>query len=194
VPPGCFALTDEDWELVAAHFRRRHILPVEEELIRVLDDPKSKQDVYWAVIALRQVGSLRCIPALKAKLHYPMQDVKDCVLLTIAHLAGEAETPFYVHALEDKRTRKSYPMWAIEVAGDERAVDPVARYVTGVLKKSPPPSAGFAGETYIKALQFLAQFRSERPELEAVFELAREVLPRLPDAHRKQLAALLSPS
>lgn len=191
MPPGCFQLTDDEWQFVVAHFRRRHIAPVEEELIRVLEAPKSKQDVYWTVIALRNVGSARCIPALKAKLHYPMQDVKDCVLLTIAHLAGETETPFYVQALEDKRTRKDYPMWAIEVAGDERAVGPVAWYVTDVLQKARRPSGGSPTEAYVRGLQFLARFRPERPELEPVFDLAREVLPGLPEGHRKQLDTLL---
>ncbi len=96
-----------------------------------------------------------------------------------------------MQALEDKRTRKYYPMWAIEVAGDERAVGPVARYVTGVLRKPPLPSAGFSGETYIRGLQFLARFRHGQPELQPVFELAREVLPRLPEDHQKQVGALL---
>jgi hypothetical protein len=51
-----------------------------------------------------------------------LQDVKDCSLLTIAHIAGASETPFYLEALADKGSRKAYPMWAIEVAADERAV------------------------------------------------------------------------
>lgn len=136
MPPGCFRLTDDAWQMVCAHFRRRRILPVEEELLGVLEASERQADVYWAVIGLRDVGSARAVPALKAKRHYPMQDVKDCILLTIAHLVGEAETPFYIEALKDKRSRKDYPMWAIEVAGDERAIGPVADYVGGILRKA----------------------------------------------------------
>jgi hypothetical protein len=99
-------LTDDEWQMVSAHLRRRRILPVEEELLRVLEESESKADVYWSVIGLRHVGSARAVPALKAKRHYPMQDVKDCILLTIAHLVGETETPFYIEALKDKRMRK----------------------------------------------------------------------------------------
>jgi hypothetical protein len=84
------------------------ILPVEEELLRVLEDSESKADVYWAVIGLRNVGSAQ---AVKAKRRYPMQDVKDCIPLTVAHLVGEAETSFYIGALKDKRSRKEFPMW-----------------------------------------------------------------------------------
>jgi hypothetical protein len=65
MPPGCFRWTDDEWQMVSAHFRRRRILPVEEELLRVLDESESKADVYWAVIALRNVGSSRAVPALK---------------------------------------------------------------------------------------------------------------------------------
>jgi hypothetical protein len=33
-----------------------------------------------------------------------MQDVRDCSLLTIAHIAGAAETDFFLEALADKKT------------------------------------------------------------------------------------------
>ena len=190
MPPGCFRLTDEEWQFVAAHLRRRRILPIEEELLRVLEEPKTKRDVYWAVIGLRDVGSPRCIPALKTKLHYPLQDVKDCVLLTIAHIAGEAETPFYVQALQDKRTRKTYPMWAIAVAGDDRAVAPVAEYVTTVLKKVRRSSSPNPGDAYLKGLEFLARFRDSHPEVKPVFDLALEVFPMLPADHQNQLSSV----
>src|SRR5262249_50185300 len=95
----------------------------------------SKHDVYWGVLALRDVGTARSIPVLKSLLHYPMQDVKDCSLLTIAHIAGASETPFYVEALADRRTRKVYPMWAIEVAADHRAEPVVLEFVKAVFEK-----------------------------------------------------------
>jgi hypothetical protein len=57
-------------------------------------------------LAPRDVGTTRSIPALKELLHCPMQDVKDCSLLTIAHIAGPAETEFFVQALDDERTKK----------------------------------------------------------------------------------------
>jgi len=41
------------------------------------------------------------LPALKAKLHYPMQDVSAASILTIAHIAGPFETDCYAKALLD---------------------------------------------------------------------------------------------
>jgi hypothetical protein len=57
-----------------------------------------------------------------------MQDVKATSILTIAHIAGARETPFYAQALLDPGyPLKDYAMWAAEEPADERAVDAVAR-------------------------------------------------------------------
>lgn len=81
-------------------------------------------------------------------------------------------------------------MWAIEVAGDERAIGPVADYVVAVLKKARRPKRGHLGDAYIMGLRFLARHRDSHPELADVFALAREVMPTLPLGHQKQLGEL----
>src|SRR5262249_4232148 len=104
--------------------------------------------------------------ALKAKLHYPMQDVKDCSMLTIAHLAGAAETSFYVEALRDKKTRKAYPMWAIRDAADTGAIDAVLEYVTLGLKKL--RKGADPGEAFGSATEYPVKFRSKDPRIETL--------------------------
>jgi len=90
---------------IADHFRKRRLPMTEDGILDAIKAGLSKHDVYWGVLALRDIGTARSIPVLKSLLHYPMQDVKDCSLLTIAHIAGASETPFYVEALADRNAK-----------------------------------------------------------------------------------------
>jgi hypothetical protein len=144
---------------------RKGIAYDEASLIGVLDNPRSgRMQVYWAVAALGDVGTQKCIPALKRMLHYPMRDVKDCSIVTIAHIAGAAETQFYIDALRDKRTQKSYPMWAIYDAADERAVPAVIEYLLRDRKRFDPN--GTAVQTYTCGITYLAKFQRNDPRIE----------------------------
>ena len=155
---------------IRGFFQRKKVAYTEEGLIAVLqDNSSSKMAVYLAVLGLRDVGTGMCIPSLKAKLHYPMQDVKDCSILTIAHIAGATETRYYVEALHDKKTRKAYPMWAIRDAANAGAIDPVLDYVTLEIRKL---SKGVApGDAFIFAIEYLVQFRCDDPRIEALLRV-----------------------
>lgn len=108
-----FPNTDVKRRFIADHFRKRRTPLTEDAIIEAIRTPRSKYDVYWGVLALRDVGTARAVPVLKGLLHYPMQDVKDCSLLTIAHIAGASETDFYLSALTEKGSRKIYPTMPI---------------------------------------------------------------------------------
>jgi hypothetical protein len=123
-----FPLNDSTRAFIERHFRKR-LLWTEDWFLSVLEGTDKKYDVYWAVLALRDCGSLRSVPVLKTLLHFPMQDVKCCSILTIAHIAKEAESVFYGKTLIDPSYReKGYAMWAIRDAADERATDSVLLY------------------------------------------------------------------
>jgi len=93
-------------------------------------------EVYWAILALRKYGTERSIPVLKKLLHFPKQDVKACSILTIAQIAGAAQSETYAKALLDpKYPEKGYALWAIHAAADERAIDAVAKYIKSNLSK-----------------------------------------------------------
>lgn len=178
-----------DTDAAQSYFRRKRIPYTEEALVAVLNDGAQRQAVYWATIALRDVGTVNAVPALKAKLHYPMRDVQDCAVLTIAHLAGAAETEFFVDALRDKRTQKAYPMWAIRVAADERAIDAVLEYVGRALKRLERPTPSEPGDAYVDGLEFLARFADGDPRIAALFDRVRGIWDRLPTGTRSRLAA-----
>lgn len=176
-------------EASQSYFRRKRIPYTEEALVAVLNDGTQRQAVYWATIALRDVGTVSAIPALKAKLHYPMRDVQDCAVLTIAHLAGAAETEFFVDALRDKRTQKAYPMWAIRVAADERAIDAVLEYVGRALKRLERPTPSGPGDAYVDGLEFLARFADRDPRIAVLYDRVRRIWGRLPTGTQSRLAA-----
>lgn len=156
IPP---ALANPAWltEDLRKNFARKRIAYDELSLIAVLENKASpRAQVYYAVIGLRDVGTERCIPALKRMLHYPMRDVKDTSILTIAHIAGPAETEFYIAALLDKKTQKTYPMSAIYFAADERAVPAVVECISAIRKKFDPARA--SAHAYLLGVAYLAKF------------------------------------
>ncbi|HSQ33206.1 MAG TPA: hypothetical protein VLN49_25305, partial [Gemmatimonadaceae bacterium] len=184
-----FPNSPETTEIAKRALHRKRIEYSEDALLAALEAGSDRNAVYWATIALRDVGTLRAVPALQNLLHYPMQDVKDCSLLTIAHLSGPAATEFYVHALRDKRTRKLYPMWAIRVAADERAVEAVLEYVDRVLKRLERSTPADPGDAYLDGLEYLSRFHETEPRIETVFARVRRVWSRLPVGAQTRLAA-----
>lgn len=117
-------------DTITLHFRRNKAFAWSEDFfLAQLSEGRSKHDVYWSAIALRDCGTLRSVPALKALANHPMRDVKDCALLTIAQIAGAQETPYYIERLTQGKGNKAYPLWAIGVAADERAIPAIAHYV-----------------------------------------------------------------
>jgi hypothetical protein len=47
---------------IADHFRKRRTPLTEDAILEVIRTPRSKHDVYWGVLALRDVGTARAIP------------------------------------------------------------------------------------------------------------------------------------
>lgn len=178
-------------QFIADHFRKRRTPLSEDAILGAITSRRSKHDVYWGVLALRDVGTTRSIPALKELLHYPMQDVKDCSLLTIAHIAGASETPFYLDALAEKGSRKAYPMWAIEVAADERAVPAIIDFVNAALRKALRPKPTDPGDAYVSGLKYFARLGFDRPEIQSSLDLLERAWASLPEGHRTVLRTAL---
>lgn len=171
-----FPLTDQAY--YREHFRKKGISWTEESLTGVLGDPQSsKWDVYYAVMALRDCGTTRSVEALKSVLYYPKQDVKCTAVLTIAHVAREAETPLYASLLLDPKYReKVYAMWAILDAADERAVDAVLEYFKR--NKSQLRRGELTNGTVSKGLEYLQKLIDQDHRITEFF---REVLGFLPN-------------
>jgi hypothetical protein len=138
-----FALDTHTRLTITAHFRRNKAFAWSEDffLSQILPPGAKKHDVYWSTIALRDCGTTTSVPALKALSAYPMQDVKDCAILTIAQIAGEDETDYFVERLIDPKGRnRAYPLWALGAFGDQRALPAIELYVRKNKKKLSAPS------------------------------------------------------
>jgi HEAT repeat protein len=132
-----FSLDAGSRDTIAKHFHRNKAFAWNEEFfLSQITSAASKYDVLWATIALRDCGSARSVPILKSLSTYPKQDVKCCAILTIAQVAGGAETPYYTECLLDPKYRsKTYALWAIGAVGDERALPAVVQFVRKNSKK-----------------------------------------------------------
>lgn len=177
---------------IREHFRKKRIPWTDECLAGVLQNPQSsKWDVYYAVLALRDCGTLRSVDALKSVLHYPMQDVKCTAVLTIAHIARELETPLYASLLLDPTYReKAYAMWAIQDAADERALDAVLEYFKR--NRSKLLRGALANETIPNGFEYLEKFINRDPRIAELFTDVLRFLPKLDkrnvDDLRKQVS------
>lgn len=132
-----FTVDDYLRTTIVEHFRRNKAFTwTEDFFLFQISDGKSKYDVYWSTLALRDCGTERSIAAVKALSTYPMQDIRDSAILTIAQISGAAETPYFVERLIDPKGRnRAYPIWAIGTVGDERAIPAIVQYVRKNAKK-----------------------------------------------------------
>lgn len=179
---------------VADYFAKRRIPLTEDAILAVLQAPRSKWDVLEGVIALRDFGTARSVPVLKELVHYPMQDVKDCAVLTIAHIAGASETPFLLQVLAEKGSRKAYPIWAIAAVADERAFLPVIDFVNTALRKIVRrKGSDFSEAPYALGLRYLARLGLERKECQPTLELLRKVWVNVPERHRAEVRRVVPP-
>jgi HEAT repeat protein len=156
----------------------------EDYLLSVLNEPRSKFDVYWSALGLRKVGTSRSIPVLLNLLTYPMQDVKCVAILTIAHIGGEGVTPLLAEALLSPNYReKGYAMWAILDAADERAISAVLQYFSKNRSKLRAGKLDTLGD----GIRFLAKFMSSNAEARAFVEAIPAYWNRLPKGTRAEL-------
>lgn len=182
-------------ESVIHHFKRRKkgFTYDEETFIEIIQDPNSsKYDVYWSVIGLRDVGAEKCIKYLKQLIDFPMQDVKDCSILTISHLVGEEETEFYVSVLEQKGKRKDFPMWAIVDSANSKAIEPVINYLEGVYKKWRQPKCDYVGVAYIDGLIYLSRYIENNKNINIIFDKFITIREKIPTGVKDRLKQEIS--
>ena len=185
-----FPIDESTRNTILHHFRKKQVVWNEAYFVNMLQTASDKYDVYWSVIALRDCGTQACIPALTDKLQFPMQDVKCGAMLTIAHVAGNTETPLYADALIGTSFRdKGYAMWAIRVAADARAVDAVLAYFKK--NRAKLKQGLLANGTLADGLDYLDKYRASTPEIAAFFDEVDGVWPNLPAADRRDISKRL---
>jgi len=169
---------------IERHFRKRNFVWSEDFFLSVLNEPRSKHDVYWSALGLRKVGSDRCIPILVSLLAYPMQDVKCVAILTIAHIGRASVTPLLADALLSPNYReKGYAMWAILDAADDRAIPAVLQYFSKNRTKLRTGKLDAFGN----GMRYLAKFTSSNAEARAFIEQIPTYWSRIPQGTRKEM-------
>lgn len=128
-----FPLNDINREFIESHFRKRRkrqdFAWNEDFFLEILQSSQDKHDLNYAGQALRAVGTDRAIPFLKPLAHFPVNDVRAVAVLTVAHIARATESDWYAELLDDPKFRmKDYALWAIQEAGDERALETVMSF------------------------------------------------------------------
>lgn len=182
-----FPLSDFTRQMIEKHFRKKGLIWSEDYFLSVLVAASSgKHDVYNAVLALRDCGTVRVVPALKEKIAYPMQDVQSTAILTIAHIAREAETPFYADTLLNPSYRqKGYALWAIRDAGDARAIDAVLEYFRKNMSKL--KAGKLTNATLPDGLEYLQRHMDREPRIGDFFRDVRNLWSNLPGGERKEI-------
>ena len=128
--------TAQDYSTERAYFKSKKIEYSEDALIDVINHSTRRYDLYWASIALREIGTLKCIEPMKKLIFHPMQDIKCTSILTIAMIAGSDETLFYASALLDPKYReKGYALWALLEAGNVLGIDAVIQHLHKILAR-----------------------------------------------------------
>jgi hypothetical protein len=160
---------------IEGHLKRKSLGWEEGYFLETLGSA-SKHDVYWAVIALRGCGTDKSVEPLKELLHHPMQDVKATSILTIAHIAGARETPFFAQALLDPAySQKVYALWALEDCADERGADAVLEYFRA--NQSRIKSSKFTIEALNFGIRYHAGSAAPAPTFSSSWISSRRALP-----------------
>jgi hypothetical protein len=169
-----FPLDDFQRKWIESHFKKR--LEWTEDYFLSMLESSRKSDVWRAVVALRECGTVKSIPHLKKLLYHTTEDVKCTSILTIAHISREKETSFYAEALLDPKYReKVYAMWAIDDAADERAVKAVVDYFNK--NKSKLKADKLRPDLIIHGVRYLARHFDNFPEIQKIFKMISDSWP-----------------
>lgn len=156
-------------------FKRKKVPFTEAGMIECLQANRSKSEVYFAILALRDLGTEACVPALKAVVRHKVHDCQSTSVLTLVQVVGDRETAFLGDLLLDKAYRaKDYALWALLARSTHEAVPQVMEFLEGHLKKLPPHD-----DLVSECVAYLKRHRQGRPEVEAVFARVRDRFNRL---------------
>ena len=156
---------DDDDKMVKEYFVKTKRTYTEDTMIDILKTQPNKHALYWAILALRNIGTVRSIEYLKNVLHYKNMDVQGTGVLTIAKLANGSENEFLGKLLLDKEFKaKWYAMAAIFYRANEKALPYVIEYGINRIKncKNMPEVGGLI-------ITYLARFAPENEQCKKIF-------------------------
>ena len=158
----------DDTGAISEYFHNEKMPFTEETMIKCLKMKRNKYEIYWAVLALRMLGTQKAIQYLKEVSTYKNLDVQGSSVLTIAYLAEGSENEYLASLLLNKDFKaKWYAVVAFNHKPDGKAVPYAAEYGFKTIKSSKnKPEAGSL------IVEYLARFASEN-------ELAKKIFARI---------------
>ncbi len=151
--------------IIAEYFSSNKMPFTEESMINCLKLKRNKYEIYWAVLALRMLGTQKAIQYLKEVTTYKNLDVQGASVLTIAHLADGSENKYLASLLLNKDFKaKWYAVVAFNYKPDDKAVPYAAEYGIKTIKssKNKPEASSLI-------IEYLARFAPENEQAKKIF-------------------------
>ena len=153
---------------ITEYFSSNKMSFTEETIINCLKMKRNKYEIYWAVLALRMLGTQKAIQYLKEVAAYKNLDVQGACVLTIAYLADGSENEFLASLLLNQDFKaKWYAVVAFNHKPDGKAVLYAIEYGLKTIKSSKnKPEAGSL------IVEYLARYAPEN-------ELSKKIFARI---------------
>ncbi|MDU1891201.1 MAG: HEAT repeat domain-containing protein [Dysgonomonas sp.] len=156
---------DDDDSSAKDYFKRKKKEYTEDVMIEILKNQSDKSEIYWAILALRKIGTRRSIEYLKHVVCYKNMDIQGTSVLTIAKLADGTENSFLAELLLNKDFKqKWYAMVAIFYNANNDALPFVLEYGKAKIRncKSMPEVGGLI-------ITYLARYASDNEDAKVIF-------------------------
>lgn len=178
-----------DWELnetdetgfIQDYFREKKLPFTEQTMLDCLAQQNDKYELYWAILALRMVGTARCIEPLKQVVTYPNLDVQGLSVMTIAQFANGTENEFLAGLLLEKAFKaKWYAVWSFNFKADDKAVPYAITYGLKTIK-----SVKNISEVGCLIVEYLARFAPENEDSKKIFARINKNFDDLPATEKE---------
>lgn len=156
---------NDEHQFISGYFNSKKMPYNEETMIDCLKNQRNKHEIYWAILALRQIGTIKSVEYLKNVVTYKNIDVQSTSVLTIGKLANGTENEFLGQLLLNKDFRaKWYAVFALNFRANDKAVPAVLEYGLKTIKSSKTqPEAG------ILVVEYLARFAPKNEQSKKIF-------------------------
>lgn len=181
-----FSKSQEDIEEYIKYFKRRKIDYTEDVLIKTIKNSKVKNEIFFSILALRNIGTDKSIPILKKSCFYKNQDSQSNSILTINQIAKETETEFYGNCLLDARYKqKGYALWALVANSNGNAIEQVTEFLQKQLKKQ-DDNMGYISTS----ICYLNRYKDYEPEINKIFEKVKKRFSKFNSNTQKYIESL----
>ena len=155
---------------------------LEKPLAQVLETSKDQYELYYAALAMREVGSKRSLDVLKPLLYHKKQDLQIVSLSAMGNILKETGSALYIELLEDAKWPEKWAAVASihKYCGDE-AVSVIIKRIKKLLRRkrsgrtaSITHDNGIVKTELILAIEYIDRYRSTRHEVLKAYEYVQK--------------------